>query len=133
MTCSKTGSVNFDHLVKGMSVKLLHCKVISCVISKYFIGGTLRLFNTFFFYQMFNLLIYLNHCVFMESHYSCAQFVLDLTSGKPFILTSLLFFLSPSFFEHFIFLSDILDFPYPSFEIHHFSEEPGSFLVEISI
>lgn len=49
MTCSKTGSVNFDHLVKGMSVKLLHCKVISCVISKYFIGGTLRVFNTFFF------------------------------------------------------------------------------------
>lgn len=48
----------------------------------------------------------------MESHYSCAQIVLDLTSGRSFKLSSLFFFMSPSFFEHFLFLSDTRCFGY---------------------
>lgn len=48
----------------------------------------------------------------MESHYSCAQIVLDLARGRSFKLSSLFFFTSPSFLRHFLFLSDTRRFGY---------------------
>lgn len=78
LICSITSDVNFDPLFKGMSARLLHCKVVSFhLCSQNFVG---RYFETGkYLVSRCSLCSY--QCVFVESHCLCAQIVLDLTSG----------------------------------------------------
>lgn len=85
----------------------MHCEVILFPSIISFVGSNLRLLNSLFFIKC-SVFIYLSQDVFIESRYSCAQIVLDLTTGSFFKLLSLFFLVPPSFFENVFFLSNTM-------------------------